>query len=518
MTRGNETGIGRGRLAAHHRVTMLASVFRTTTSVVCSARMFARAGVVIMLVVASVAGAPVLAGAQNGAPYPDTDPDAYYSLPVRTLAAEGVFAGTECSDGFCPDDPIDRTTMAVWTVRVLDGADPQPVSSTRFGDVEASHPYAAFIERFADLGVTQGCRDGTVYCPDDAVVRAEMAVFLSRAYDLAEGPDPGFRDVPSDAWYALDVAKLAASGITSGCGDGTAFCPERPTTRGQMATFLYRAENPESAGTGDSAAFSAVSAGDSHSCALLTDGTIQCRPNHEGDNEYGQADAPTGAFSAVSAGQWHSCGLLADRTIQCWGNNQDGQANAAAGSSFSAVSAGGRHTCGLRTDRTIQCWGNNQDGQANAPTGSSFSAVSVGQWHSCGLLTDGTIQCWGNNQDNSEDGQANAPAGSFSAVSAGGRHTCGLRTDRTIQCWGNNQDGQANAPAGSFSAVSAGQWHSCGLRTSRAIECWGYNDLGQTDVPAGSFSAVSAGGRHTCGLHTNGTIQCWGDERGGEAG
>ena len=69
-----------------------------------------------------------------------------------------------------------------------------------------------------------------------------MAVFLSRAYtSLPDGPAPGFTDVPDDAWYAADVARLAASGVTVGCGDGTRFCPGRATTRGQMAIFLHRA-------------------------------------------------------------------------------------------------------------------------------------------------------------------------------------------------------------------------------------------------------------------------------------
>ncbi len=131
--------------------------------------------------------------------------------------------------------------MAVWTVRVLDGEDPQPVASTRFGDVAGSHPHAAFIERFAELGVTQGCRDGSVFCPDRTVTRAEMAVFLTRAFKLPLGPDPGFSDVASDAWFADDVAALAASGITKGCGDRTGFCPGDDTKRAQMATFLHRA-------------------------------------------------------------------------------------------------------------------------------------------------------------------------------------------------------------------------------------------------------------------------------------
>ena len=101
--------------------------------------------------------------------------------------------------------------------------------------------YAPFIERMAEFEVTRGCGDGSGFCPDRNVTRAEMAVFLSRAFKLPEGPDPGFVDVPADAWYAADVARLAASKITVGCGDGSGFCPGRDTTRAQMATFLHRA-------------------------------------------------------------------------------------------------------------------------------------------------------------------------------------------------------------------------------------------------------------------------------------
>ena len=109
--------------------------------------------------------------------------------------------------------------------------------------MDAAGFHAPFIERMAELEVTLGCGDGTVFCPDRVVSRAEMAVFLARAYDLPDGADPGFSDVADEAWYAADVARLAASEITVGCGDGTVFCPSRDTTRAEMATFLYRAEN-----------------------------------------------------------------------------------------------------------------------------------------------------------------------------------------------------------------------------------------------------------------------------------
>ncbi len=194
----------------------------------------------------SLGAGPVLAQSGGLEPnlgaYPDVGEDVYYSVPVVALREGGVFDGTECSrGGFCPDLPIDRVTMAVWVVRVLDGRAPAAVSGSRFGDVDGADWRAGHVERMAELGVTEGCGDGSRFCPAQYVTRAQMAVFLTRAFDLPAGPDPGFADVAPDAWYGADVAALAASGITSGCGDGTGFCPGDYTTRAQMATFLYRA-------------------------------------------------------------------------------------------------------------------------------------------------------------------------------------------------------------------------------------------------------------------------------------
>ena len=91
--------------------------------------------VVAAAVVAVTASAPAV-GQPGG--FGDVAEDAYYSVPVSTLAEQGVFVGTECGAGFCPGDPIDRKTMAVWVVRVLDGEDPEAVSESRFDDVDVS--------------------------------------------------------------------------------------------------------------------------------------------------------------------------------------------------------------------------------------------------------------------------------------------------------------------------------------------------------------------------------------------
>ena len=176
--------------------------------------------------------------------FSDVPEDVYYSVPVKTLAGQGVFEGTECDAGSVP---AMRSTArrwrcgwcASWTARTR-----RRRLETRFNDVEAAGFHAPFIERMADLGVTTGCGDRTGFCPDRNVIRAEMAVFLSRAYNPARCPRSRVSwIVPSDAWYAAEVARLAASKITTGCGDRTGFCPGRDTTRAHMATFLYRAEN-----------------------------------------------------------------------------------------------------------------------------------------------------------------------------------------------------------------------------------------------------------------------------------
>ena len=226
----NHLGLGKGRR-------------RVITGESVKPPIWVAAAVTAWVYVAVVLAGPAVA--QSGG-FGDVVEDAYYSVPVTALSEMGVFAGTECAQGFCPNDPIDRKTMAVWMVRVLDGEDPPVVSASMFDDVHSGSFHAPFIERLAQLGVTEGCGDGSGFCPDRVVSRAQMAVFLTRAFGLPSGADPGFVDVAVDAWYVAAVSSLAASGITGGCGNGTGFCPGRDTSRAHMATFIHRALNPSS--------------------------------------------------------------------------------------------------------------------------------------------------------------------------------------------------------------------------------------------------------------------------------
>ena len=102
------------------------------------------------------------------------------------------------------------------------------------------------------------------YCPQRPVTRAEMATFLSRAFRLSPAPPAGFTDtVRSVHRSAIDA--LAGAGITAGCTRSPArYCPSVAVTRAQMASFLYGALR-------FNATVTWLSAGDSYSSGVGTD-------------------------------------------------------------------------------------------------------------------------------------------------------------------------------------------------------------------------------------------------------
>ncbi len=145
---------------------------------------------------------------------------------------------------YCPGDSVSRAQMAVFLERGMHASSytPPDVSPT-FSDT-AGHWAEDWIEALRSDGITTGCGGGN-YCPEEAVTRAQMAVFLLRAKHGAAytPPDvaPTFGDTAGH-WAEDWIEQLYAEGITSGCGGGN-YCPEDPVTRDQMAVFLVRTFN-----------------------------------------------------------------------------------------------------------------------------------------------------------------------------------------------------------------------------------------------------------------------------------
>ena len=59
---------------------------------------------------------------------------------------------------------------------------PAPAQAT-FSDVPLTHPFSQYVEALAASGITAGCGAGK-FCPDAALTRGQMAVFLAKALGL----------------------------------------------------------------------------------------------------------------------------------------------------------------------------------------------------------------------------------------------------------------------------------------------------------------------------------------------
>lgn len=169
---------------------------------------------------------------------------------LEDLAAGGVLDGTECAVArMCPDEPVDRSTLAVWLLRVLGHAEPGELSASRFADVDPESWWAAHVERFAELGITRGCaRNPLRFCPDTSLKRVQMAAFLTRAFDLSAEELVEFPDVTGSAARG-NVAAVVEAGIMGPCErKPTHFCPRDTVTRGQAAAFLVAARDFDASG------------------------------------------------------------------------------------------------------------------------------------------------------------------------------------------------------------------------------------------------------------------------------
>ncbi|HML36354.1 MAG TPA: S-layer homology domain-containing protein [Bacillota bacterium] len=95
------------------------------------------------------------------------------------------------------------------------------------------------IQTWRDLGLLKGDQSGLIH-PNDNLTRAEFMAFVNRVFNFTELSNAVFTDVPGDAWYAADISKAYAAGITSGIGSGK-MAPLAPITREEAASILSRA-------------------------------------------------------------------------------------------------------------------------------------------------------------------------------------------------------------------------------------------------------------------------------------
>ncbi|MCL2087921.1 MAG: dockerin type I domain-containing protein [Oscillospiraceae bacterium] len=281
---------------------------------------------------------------------------------------------------------------------------------------------------------------------------------------------------------------------------------------------------------------------------------------------------------SVSAGNDHSVALLSDGTVWAWGWNNRGQlgddtttdrripVQVSGLTGVTTVSSSGDHTMALKSDGTVWAWGYNWTGQLGDGTVTDRTtpvqvsgltgvvAVSAGAHHTIALKSDGTVWAWGRNNlygqlgdgttiDRHTPVQVSGLTG-VTAISAGGNHTAVLKSDGTVWAWGYNYYGQLgndtttnrNIPVRVFGltgviAIFAGGGHTIALKSDGTVWAWGNNSHGQlgdgttTDnyTPKQvsgltGVTAISAGVQHTIALKSDGTVWAWGANWAGQLG
>ena len=258
---------------------------------IASTRLVGLSAFVALLASTALRSPPVDADSANNGAFTDVAADSVHQPAINALAEAGVLEGTECGSGlFCPSQPLQRWTAAVWLVRAFDSAPASALSESRFADVDPTQWWAAHAERLADLGITRGCRqDPLRYCPTGTVTRAQAASFLARALDLGTGTSFGFVDIEGSD-HAGAINALAAHKVIVGCGTEPArYCPDRPTSRAQMASLIARALRLVPLPAADPA---------------------EAGPSDPDDGIVADTSAQPGpGYTAVSSGSGHACGL-----------------------------------------------------------------------------------------------------------------------------------------------------------------------------------------------------------------
>ncbi len=335
-----------------------------------------------------------------------------------------------------------------------------------------------------------------------------------------------------------------------------------------------------------------------------SDSALTDAPSSDASSSDAPAEAaPTGDPNRVvglALGASHSCVLLSGGTVWCWGGNQYGAfgtGSADANPRYTATQVPGitdvvqlvstwKSLCARKKDGSLWCWGlddavqfahSNVNDATCAGQGPCVATptqiqgipaivdVAAGYAHFCARATNGDILCWGANQrgelghDNTNDvactgiGYCNRTptivpsAPTTGMLTAGASFTC-AGGGANVMCWGTNAFGEiaygvrdnvlhptpnhVTALPADVVEIASGGSDTCVRTQSGDQWCWGSNYWGQifdkplaqpgyqTPVKAtlATGAVVRNGQTSSCALLTDKTVECWGRVDDGESG
>lgn len=161
------------------------------------------------------------------------DDGSVHEIDIEKIAELGITKGCE-SDLYCPDRQITRGEMAAFLRRTFD----LPSSDVDFYLDDTGDFFEDDINAVTAAGIGFGCAENE-YCSELPLLREEMAELLVRAFGYTdpEGLDRFVDD--DDSPFQSSINALAAAGVTYGC-ESDQFCPDRPLSRAEMASFFVR--------------------------------------------------------------------------------------------------------------------------------------------------------------------------------------------------------------------------------------------------------------------------------------
>ncbi len=170
--------------------------------------------------------------------FTDVAAGSYCYDAVQWAVANGITNGTDATH-FSPNAGCTRGQVVTFLWRAA--GEPTVSGNVGFVDVApGSYCYEAVKWAVAN-GITKGT-DATHFSPNATCTRGQVVTFMYRAEgEPAVGGSNGFVDVAAGSYCYNAVQWAVAKGITKGT-DTTHFSPNATCTRGQVVTFLYRAE------------------------------------------------------------------------------------------------------------------------------------------------------------------------------------------------------------------------------------------------------------------------------------